>query len=310
MQAVISPSTGNVTVSDVPEPAPDGDEVVVDIELASINGLDQVAIRSPHATPLPHVLGAEAIGRVDGRLVLLAGGGLGTTRDGTFAQRVAVPRAALNPLPAGIDATAAAIAGIAGKTAWRAVHQLGKVTPADRVVVLGASGGVGLFCALLAAAAGAEVVGVTATEWKAPQMRALGIETLHANGPDGVGEHLEAQRPDLVIDPVGGRWTSSAAASLADGGRLVLCGTLAGPSAELDLRRLITSGGSLLATSGRTTSRRDASDALEGVLQALATGAISIPVRSFPLSEAAAAFAEFEARRVIGKVLLRVAGSD
>jgi NADPH2:quinone reductase len=310
MQAVTSPATGLVTVAELPEPVADRDEVIVDIELASINGLDRLAVRSPHSTPLPHVLGAEAVGRFEGRMVLLAGGGLGVSRDGTFAQRVAVPRSELRAIPADMQPSTAAVAGIAGKTAWRAVHQLGRVRAGDAVVVLGASGGVGLFSALLAAAAGADVIGVTARRWKAERLRAIGVEALHAGSPEGLAEHMRTVRPDVVIDPVGGEWTSSAAATLGDGGRLVLCGTLAGSRADIDLRHLITCGGSLLATSGRTTSREDANRALDGVLGALAAAAITIPAQTFPLSDVAAAFALLDSGRAIGKVLLQVAGSE
>jgi len=95
---------------------------------------------------------------VDGRPVLVAGSGLGwATRNGTWSQQAVVPRQAVLDLPRGVDPQQTASAGVAGLTAWNTVVELVAVTAADRVLVLGGAGGVGLAITSLATSLGAQV---------------------------------------------------------------------------------------------------------------------------------------------------------
>ena len=107
--------------------------------------------------PLPRTLGGEGAGAVDGRPVLVAGSGLGATRNGTWSQQAVVPRQAVLDLPRGVDPQQTASAGVAGLTAWNTVVELAAVTAADRVLVLGGAGGVGLAITSLATSLGAQV---------------------------------------------------------------------------------------------------------------------------------------------------------
>ena len=106
--------------------------------------------RSTRTRRAPRTLGGEGAGEVDGRLVLVAGEGLGFVRDGVWAQAAIVPRDAVVEVPEGVAAEHAAAMGIAGLTALNCVRALARVTAADRVIVLGASGGVGSMIVSLA----------------------------------------------------------------------------------------------------------------------------------------------------------------
>ena len=94
-------------------------------------------------SPVPRTLGAEGAGTFKGRPVVVYGHGVGRTRDGIWSTRAIVPRAALIDVPAGVDLQHAAVMGVAGVTAWRTATELARVTKDDRVLVLGAAGGVG-----------------------------------------------------------------------------------------------------------------------------------------------------------------------
>src|SRR5690242_19011817 len=84
---------------ELPEPGPD--EVVVELEFGGVNPIDRYGAEGRVAvdSPLPRTMGAEASGRLDGRPVLVADEGLGSRRDGVWAQAAVVPRAAVTDLP-------------------------------------------------------------------------------------------------------------------------------------------------------------------------------------------------------------------
>jgi NADPH:quinone reductase len=148
-----------VTEIDLPEPGED--EVVIDMLYGGVNPVDsyRAAGTVDAGSPLPRVLGAEGAGTVDGRPVAVRGYGVGVTRDGIWATRAVVPRTALIDLPSGADPREAAVMGVAGLTAWRTETELARVTADDRVLVLGAGGGVGSIIVSIAHRIGATVWG-------------------------------------------------------------------------------------------------------------------------------------------------------
>ena len=132
-------------------PPADG-EVRIDLAYGGVNPIDRYIAEGRVApdAKLPRTPGGEASGIVDGRPVLVAGAGLGTARDGVWAQIANVPADAVVPLPDGVELQPAAAMGIAGLTALKCVREVGRVDKDDRVLVLGASGGVGSMIVSLA----------------------------------------------------------------------------------------------------------------------------------------------------------------
>ena len=133
-------------IDDVPEPTVGPDDVLLDIRHVGVNPLDVWLTQGTVAggeQPLPFVPGVEAIGSVEGRTVLARGFGLGVRRDGFYRERAAIPAEAPIPIPDGVDPGQAAALGVAGATAWRLIGDVSDVRAGDRVLVLGASGGVG-----------------------------------------------------------------------------------------------------------------------------------------------------------------------
>ncbi len=113
-------------VTELDVPAPGGDEAAVDMRYGGVNPVDRYRASGTvdAGSPVPRTLGAEGAGTFEGRPVVVFGHGVGTTRDGIWATRAIVPRAALIDVPAGVDLQRAAVMGVAGVTAWRTVTEL------------------------------------------------------------------------------------------------------------------------------------------------------------------------------------------
>jgi NADPH2:quinone reductase len=306
MQAFRRIAPGQAALREVAPASVGEDETLIEVVCAGVNPFDRQVLRGEIGDPAAVLtLGAEATGRVDGTLVHVSGHGLGAARDGTFAPYVAVPSAAIVPLPSSVDPYAAAAIGVAGKTAWRAIHQLAGVGREDVVLVLGGAGGVGMFAAQYAAGAGARVIAQTATPDKGRVLEEIGISTVVAADPRQLVEGLDGARPTVVLDPLGGDYVATLLPALAPSARVVVYGVLAGRTSELDLATLYGAGITLIGTSGRTTPPEQAREALVGALGAVAAGTVRIPYEVMPLDRAAEAFARLESRTVTGKLLLQ-----
>ncbi len=294
-------------IAEVILPDPLEDELLVELAFAGVNPVDHyIALgRVAPEGPLPRTLGSEATGLVEGAPVLVRGHGLGARRDGLFATAAVVPRAAVVRLPPGVDLAAAASMGVAGLTAWRTAVELGDLRPDDRVLVLGASGGVGSIVCSLAARRGARVWAQTAHEDKRAFLVSLGIEQVVVCDAEGLAEAAGTLAPTIVFDGLGGPFTGAALRALAPLGRLVLYGTSAGATAELPLQHLYRNGQRLLGYGGLSEPEERARPALNAALVALASGELEVVVGAVvPLGKANEAFAQITARTVRGQVVL------
>src|SRR6185437_2892925 len=140
---------------------------------------------------LPFIPGIEAVGLFDGRRYVIDPSDFGTTRDGLYRQRAAVPKAALVPVPEKVDPAQAAAMPVTGRTAWWLVNQVAPVSEADRVIVLGASGGVGSLVVQLAKAKGAVVWGQTSSQDKAESIAAAGADRVVVANADNLAAQLD-----------------------------------------------------------------------------------------------------------------------
>ncbi|CAB4940828.1 unannotated protein [freshwater metagenome] len=288
---------------DLADPA--AGEVLVELTHAGVNPFDRynaAGLVLPDG-PLPRTIGGEATGTLDGRAVLVVGGptGLGLTSDGTWATAVVTPAETVLPLPDGVDPVAAATLGVAGQTAWQAVHSVGLVTSADRVVVLGASGGVGGIAVALAAQTGAEVWGQTTNPENAELIRESGAHHVLVGGP----EALDAVKPTVAFDALGGAYTGALVERLRPGGRLVSYGTSTGARVELNMQSVYRKGLSLLGYASLHFAPEEREAALLGLLDALATGALKVRIAGvLPLAEAQQALDLLAQRAMVGKLVL------
>lgn len=282
MRAFQRVSAGRAELREVERPMPTEIEVVVDLLYCGVNPFDMQVLRGEigRVTGDPLTLGSEATGLLDGRLVQVSGGGLGAALHGTFAEQVVVPRASVKPLPGDADPRAAATIGVAGKTAWRAVHQLANVGKDDVVLILGAGGGVGLFAAQLAKAAGAVVLAQTANAERAHRLAELDLEPIFGPDPDAVAQRVANRGVSVVLDPLGGSYLAQVIPVLTPGATAVVYGALAGTTAPIPIDLLYKKGIAILGTAGGVTSADDAEAALEGALAAVLGGRVVVPPTS------------------------------
>lgn len=282
-------------------------EVVVDLSYGGVNPVDRyvAAGRVAPDAPLPRTVGGEAAGHLDGKPVLVHGHGLGQRRDGVWATRAVVPRDAVVEVPDGVDLSQAAAMGIAGVTAWRTTMDLGAVGPADRVLVLGASGGVGSIIVSLAASAGATVWGQTGDPGKADWVRQRGAQEVVVSDAADLARQVAPLSPTVVLDPLGGGFTGASLEALEPFGRLVSYGTSAGADIGLNMQTLYRKGITVYGYGGLIEPAERLQVGLERSLAALADGRLRVTLDSvLPMGDVAEAFRRLEERAVTGKLVL------
>jgi NADPH:quinone reductase len=213
----------------VPDPQPAPNEVLVGVDAFSINRGELALFAGRPEGWRP---GQDIAGRVVARANGDGGPPIGTrvvamVELGGWAQRVAVPVDRLAPLPDAVDAERAAGFGIAGLTALRALRR-GDGLLGARVLITGASGGVGTFAVQLAAAGGAEVTALTGTH-RSVDLEALGAQRVIRSLDDADGEF------DLVLESIGGETLLAALKRTAPRGHLVLLGSSSGEPAPITI---------------------------------------------------------------------------
>jgi NADPH2:quinone reductase len=294
-------------VDSVELPEPGEEEVRVELAFAGINPVDRYMAQGSvaPAASLPRTLGSEGSGTVDGRPVLVAGGGLGAVRDGVWAQAAVVPRDSVHNLPDGVSLRDAGAMGVAGLTAWHVVREVGQVTEEDRVLVLGASGGVGSMIVSLVASIGARVWGQTGSADKAAAIEQDGAQRALVSGPDELEDALGELSPTVVFDPLGGGFVAPVVGALAARGRIVSFGTSAGPEVQFNLQILYRKSGSLRGYGGMALSPEERRSGLKAALLALRDGQLRVRVGDvLALDEVNDGFRRLAQRQVQGKLLL------
>lgn len=292
---------------DLADPGPD--EAVVDLAYGGVNPVDRYGALGRVAPdgPLPRTLGTEASGRVGDRPVMVRGHGLGTGRDGLWATRAVVPKSALIDVPEGVDLPAAAAMGVAGVTAWRTVTEKARVGPEDRVLVLGASGGVGSIAVSVAASLGATVWGQTGSDDKAEWVRRRGAHRVVVGGAGPLVEAAGDLHPTVVIDPLGDGFTAAAIELLEERGRLVIFGTSADAKGEISLQDLYRKGLTVMGYAGLIEEDETMNRHVADALGALRDGRLQVVVdRTVPLQQVNDALTLLEQREISGKLVLEL----
>jgi NADPH:quinone reductase len=295
-------------VDDVDLVEPSDADVLVEMAYAGVNPVDRyVALgRVAPDGPLPRTMGVEGVGKLDGRWVVMHGHGLAAQRDGLWAEAAVVPADAVVDVPDGVEPTAAAAMGVAGATAWRTVTELARVGPADRVLVLGASGGVGSIIVSLVRSIGAVVWGQTGQESKADAVRSRGASrAVVSRRPDDLVPAVAELSPTVVFDPLGGDFTGAAIEALTGHGRLVLFGTSAAPEGRVPLQSLYRKNLSVLGFGGLAEPPDAIRRGMQGALEALREGRLEVAVDDvLALGEANVALQRLADRAVSGKLVL------
>jgi NADPH:quinone reductase-like Zn-dependent oxidoreductase len=245
MKAFVLRSYGSpdmLDLTDLDKPVPAADEVLVRVHATSVNPYDwhhmrgepyvarllpgTVGLRSPKL----RILGCDMAGQVEAVGAAVTGFRPGDDvfallQQGGFAEYVCVPEARLAPKPAGLTYEQAAAMPMAAITALVALRDFGRIESGQRVLINGASGGVGTFAVQIARAFGATVTGVC---------RPRNADLVRSIGADEVIDYTTAdftrrgKRYDLVVDVAGSRSVTACRRALTRGGTLVVVGGQAG----------------------------------------------------------------------------------
>jgi alcohol dehydrogenase len=280
------------------------------IAMPAIMGLD---VAGEIAAIGPGVTGWQLADRVVGDPINRVEGGLvGETVHGGLAEYCRLRAHQLVRIPERVSFEQAAALPCAYGTARRMMHTNGHVAAGEKVLILGASGGVGVCCVQLAKFAGATVIAATSSEDKAARLRALGADHIvNYAEQDFVQEMYRLygkparrgkgsdQGVDVVVNYTGGdSWTKSLRV-LKVGGRLLTCGATAGYDPPEDIRFIWTFELKILGSNG--WARED----ITALLDMVETGRlVAVIDDTFPLERAPEALARLEQRQVFGKLVV------
>ncbi len=317
--------------TDFPDPRPRAGDVIIRVKASSLNYHDVFTRRGMPGIRLnfPIIIGLDVAGEVvevgedvtdwkPGDRVLVDpidrvdGGLIGETVHGGLAELCRVPAHQLIHLPDDVSYADAAALPVAYGTALRMMNRIGRVQAGEKVLILGASGGVGVCAVQLAKLAGATVIACAGSREKADRLLALGADEVilyteedflkalyERHGKPGRRRSGPPGGVDVVVNFTGGdTWVKSLRA-LRRGGRLLTCGATAGFDPKEDLRYIWTFELQILGSNG--WERED----LHELLDLVQSKRLKVLIdREWPLEQGAQALASLEDRQVVGKVLV------
>ena len=235
---------------------------------------------------------------------------LGEAMDGGLAEYVKVDASQLIALPSDVTYEAAAALPVAYGTAYRMMVGRGKIAPGEKVLILGASGGVGTCCVQLAKMAGAHVVVAASSDDKLARLKELGAdEGINYKTHDFMKEvHRLYGKPsffgstkgvDVVVNFTGGDTWVPSLRCLRNDGRLLTCGATAGFDPKEDIRYIWTFELNIVGSNGWVPAD------LHALLDLVRSGKLKPVIdQKLPLTEARAAFRRLDERNVFGKVIV------
>jgi NADPH:quinone reductase-like Zn-dependent oxidoreductase len=315
-------------VSDHPVPAAIEGHVVIRVGASSFNYHDVFTVRGMPGikVPLPVVIGLDMAGEITevgagvtgwavGDRVLVnplnkKKGLMGEMLDGGMAEYCLVAADQLVAMPAGVSFEEAAALPVAYGTAHRMLITHNTVKKGDRVLILGASGGVGTGCVILARHLGAEVIACTSSTEKMQKLRELGAdEVLNVKDVDfskwAVEKYGKPQRRsydggvDVVVNFTGGDTWHPSLRCLKRGGKLLVCGATAGYDPKEDLRYVWSFELNIIG------SNSFYDDDLQALMELIAEGKMRPVIdKVLPLEEAREGLRLIQDREVIGKVVV------
>ncbi|GAA3943391.1 SDR family NAD(P)-dependent oxidoreductase [Microbacterium soli] len=315
-------------VTDWPDPVAGEGNVVIAVRACALNYHDLFTLRGMPGikVPMPIITGIDMAGEIVevgpgvtgftvGDRVLVdpfdrvAGKLIGEMMNGGLAEYCEVGAHTLLPLDDAISFEDAAALPTAYGTAYRMIRRRGRVARDEKVLVLGASGGVGTCCVQLAAAEGAHVIAAASTAEKLARLEELGAHELINYVEHDFREAIIAKhgKPrmfggggiDVIVNFTGGDTWAPSLRTLTKGGRLLTCGATAGFDPKTDIRYIWTFELNILGSNG--WAREDVEELLELVRQKKLRPMID---RVLPLEKAQEAFTLLDSREVFGKIIV------
>ncbi|WP_152219331.1 NADPH:quinone oxidoreductase family protein [Pseudomonas sp. SCB32] len=324
MKAVLCKAFGpaeTLVLEDIDSPEPKKNEVLLQVHAAGVNFPDTLIIEGKYQfkPPFPFSPGGEAagvVGAVGEKVSHVKPGDrvMALTGWGSFAEEVAVPGYNVMPIPDGMDFASAAAFGMTYGTSMHALKQRASLQPGETLLVLGASGGVGLAAVEIGKAMGAKVIAAASSEAKLEVAKAAGADVLinYSEGSlkDKLKEITGGQGVDVIYDPVGGDLFEEAFRSIAWNGRMLVVGFASGTIPSLPANLTLLKGASLVGVFWGSFAQRQPQDNaanFQQLFQWFAEGKIKPLVsQTYPLEKAADAINHLGQRKAVGKVVVTV----
>lgn len=331
MRAVVVEKFGpleNASVEDVDAPAPGAGQVLIDSQFAGVNFPDLLMINGAYQVKpeLPFSPGMEVSG-----VVIETGEGVKDFSPGdrvaahvgygAYAERVVAPESSCYAIPDGIGFEHAAALGLVYQTAHFALTERAHVSGGERVLVLGAAGGIGTATIQLVKAYGAIAFAGIRREEQQDVVRSAGADHIIDVGVKAIDENLRSQvhaitnghGVDIVIDPVGGDLFNAGLRALAWGGRLVVVGFASGELPTVKANYLLLKNLSVIGLHWGDYLRREPQwvRRVQNDLYSLYGKEKIRPhiMKSYPLDDFREALKAIKGGHVQGKILLKI-GND
>ncbi len=292
-----------VTQAEQPTPKPGADQVLVRVESASVNPLDNKLIsgaaKDRFPLKFPYVLGTDAAGTVEavgpGVTLWKAGDRVFAKCDGgAFAEHLVVPADKLARIPDAVSFADAAALPTAAGTAWEALMEKAELREGQTVLIHAGSGGVGHFAVQIAKLAGARVIATTSSA-NAKLVRELGADEVIDHKTEDFSKKVS--NVDVVLDPLGGETQKKSLGVLREGG--VLISLVQPPDPALAARHKVRA---------EVMMYKPLAGRLEHLAGLVADGKLRVVTETtFPFEKVPEALARVAAGKVVGKVLVDVA---
>lgn len=308
-----------LTVANIAVREPMAGEVRIRVLAAGVNFPDALMVQGKYQLkpPFPFTPGAEIAGDV-----ISVGAGVTKFKAGErvaafcgiggFAEEVIVPQTGVMPLPADADPKIAAIFMLAYGTSWHAVRDRAALTAGETMLVLGAAGGVGLAAVEIGKALGARVIAAASSAEKLAVCKLHGADDLINYETEDLREALkrltEGRGPDVIFDPVGGRFAEPAFRSIAWRGRYMVIGFAAGPIPALPWNLPLLKGASIMGVFWGEFAKREPKANFAGMAEMtewIREGKIRPLIsRTYSLDETPQALDDLLERRATGKLVI------
>lgn len=297
-------------------------QALIEVKACGLNYMDVFVMRGMPDMPtkMPRIPGGDIAGIVRavgegvdkawvGKPVVLfprfpTGGVLGENGNGGLCEYIAADHRQLIEIPAGVSFDDAAALPIAYGTSHRMLFTRGNIKAGEKVLILGASGGVGVSCLQFAKMAGCEVFACTSSEAKGAKLKALGADHIinYVEQPEfsrAVWTASGKKGVDVAINFTGGDTWIQTQRCMATGGRILTCGSTAGHMSMIDVRFLWHRETEIIG------SRAYVPEDIVACLEHVASGRLKPAVETrLPLEQAARGVALLEDRQIFGKVIV------
>lgn len=324
MRAILCKQYGpasELMIEDTPSPEVGERDVKIRVKAAGLNFPDTLIIEGKYQIKpaMPFSPGGEMAGEViavGDRVRNFRPGDrvAGLTGYGAFAEEVTVPEHNILPIPESMsDEKAAAFSMVYG-TSYYALKQRASIQPGETLLVLGASGGVGLATIELGKAMGAQVIAAASTAEKLAVAREAGADELinYSEEPlkEAVKKLTNSKGVDVIYDPVGGEFTEQALRAMAWNGRHLIIGFAAGDIPKIPANLMLLKSCSVVGVFWGSFTQREpeaSAENMKELLQMFAEGKIDPGISQvFEFEDYEKAFGALTGRTATGKIVLKV----